>query len=57
MMDVLDPARRVRHVMLAGLVEFRGQLTYANGIGGHSLDELILFPPANEELGHLVVMI
>lgn len=57
MMDVLDPTRRVRHVMLAGLVEFRGQLTYANGIGGRSLDELILFPPANEELGHLVVMI
>lgn len=35
----------------------REQLTYANGIEGHRLDELTLFPTANEKAGHLVVMI
>lgn len=35
----------------------RGQLTHTNGIEGHRLDELIIFPTANEEPGHLVVMI
>lgn len=34
----------------------RGQLAYTNGIEDHRLDELILFPTANEEPGHLVVM-
>lgn len=35
----------------------REQLTHTNGMEGHRLDELTVFPAANEEPGHLVVMI
>lgn len=35
----------------------REQLSHTNGIEGHRLDKLIIFPTANEEPGHLVVMI